>query len=54
MASGAFGRWVASVSGYTPLFLRRAGGKLHIISLRKANPREVKRYDKTPKSRIDR
>ena len=24
-------------------------GKLHIISLRKANPREVKRYDKTPK-----
>ena len=26
-------------------------GKVHVISLRKANSREVKRYAKTPKSR---
>ena len=38
---------------YALVFTPR-GGKLHIISLRKANPREVKRYDKTPKSRFDR
>ena len=28
-------------------------GKVHVISLRKANSREVKRYAKTPKSRTD-
>lgn len=28
-------------------------GKAHVISLRKANSREVKRYAKTPKSRTD-
>jgi uncharacterized DUF497 family protein len=28
-------------------------GKVHVISLRKANSREVKRYVKTPKSRTD-
>ena len=27
--------------------------KVHVISLRKANSREVKRYAKTPKSRTD-
>ncbi|MEO5660381.1 MAG: BrnT family toxin [Polaromonas sp.] len=31
------------------VFTPRAG-KMHVISLRKANPREVKRYAKTPKS----
>lgn len=29
-------------------------GKVHVISLRKANSREVKRYAKTPKPRTDR
>ena len=33
---------------YALVFTPRVG-KLHIISLRKANSREVKRYDKTPK-----
>ncbi|WP_396429098.1 BrnT family toxin [Limnohabitans sp.] len=28
-------------------------GKVHVISLRKANSREVKKYAKTPKSRTD-
>jgi uncharacterized DUF497 family protein len=28
-------------------------GMVHVISLRKANSREVKRYAKTPKSRTD-
>ncbi len=28
-------------------------GRVHVISLRKANSREVKRYAKTPKSRTD-
>lgn len=28
-------------------------GKVHVISLRKANSREVKRYAKTPKARTD-
>lgn len=28
-------------------------GKVHVISLRKANSREVKRYAKTPQSRTD-
>lgn len=34
---------------YAVVFTPRVD-KLHIISLRKANPREVKRYDKTPKT----
>lgn len=34
---------------YALVFTPRAG-KLHIISLRKANVREVKRHEKTPKS----
>ena len=38
---------------YAVVFTPRAG-KLHIISLRKANSREVKRDGKTPKPRIDR
>jgi hypothetical protein len=28
-------------------------GKVHVISLRKANSREVKKYAKTPKFRTD-
>ena len=33
---------------YALVFTPRAG-KPHVISLRKANPREVKRYEKAPK-----
>jgi uncharacterized DUF497 family protein len=37
---------------HTVVFTPR-DGMVHVISLRKANSREVKRYAKTPKSRTD-
>ena len=54
----AYGEWRFQVLGFIgerlhALVFTPREGKVHVISLRKANSREVKRYAKTPKSRTD-
>jgi uncharacterized DUF497 family protein len=48
--SGAFGCWASLGSGCTPLFSRRARARCMSSCLRKANPREIKKYAETSKS----
>jgi uncharacterized DUF497 family protein len=54
----AYGEWRFQVLGFIgerlhALVFTPRKGKVHVISLGKANSREVKSYAKTPKSRSD-